>query len=122
MEPEVGIFWLVAGKLVIDRTPLSRAERDSDFVNHPRSHHSQWSQLQRDGTMPPDMEYEEPPRGRVVYGIRAKQFTLLADRCILERKSLVRRILQELHLPATTPLRTDPHYRCVDCLRGKSAL
>jgi len=32
------------------------------------------------------MEYEEPPRGRVVYSTRTCQFEVLADRCIISEK------------------------------------
>jgi hypothetical protein len=34
-EPHVGIFWLVKGKLIIDATPVSKAEPYGDHVGHP---------------------------------------------------------------------------------------
>jgi hypothetical protein len=41
-EPQVGIFWLVDGKPIIDSTPLSEAEDYDDFQTHPRSHLDVW--------------------------------------------------------------------------------
>jgi hypothetical protein len=50
--PEVGIFWLVDGKLVIDRTALSKAENYGAFKVHPGDHCSVWEKFQRGGAVP----------------------------------------------------------------------
>jgi hypothetical protein len=65
------------------------------------------------------MEYEEPPRGRVMYNTKTRQFTLIADRFILKRKDLVAEIKKELGLPRNTKVGGDGHYRCSDCLRDR---
>ncbi len=39
-----------------------------DYINGPLSHIDYWSELQRNGKVSSDVNYEEPPRGRVVYG------------------------------------------------------
>ncbi len=118
-EPRVGIFWLVKGKLLIEATPLSKAEAYGDFKVHAADHFSVWARLQQAGTVLPEMEYEEAPRGRVMYNTKTGQFTLLADRCILGRKEVVARIKSELRLPTNTKLDTDSHYRCFACLYGE---
>jgi hypothetical protein len=66
-----------------------------------------------------ESEYEEFPRGRVMYNTKTQRFTLLADRCILRDKDAVSRIMSELHLPGeSTDKGTDAHYRCSACLRA----
>jgi hypothetical protein len=65
------------------------------------------------------MEYEEAPRGRVVYNAISHQFTLLADECILRDKKMVRMIISELHLPSDTRTGSDDHYRCFRCLKSE---
>jgi hypothetical protein len=120
-EPSVGIFWLVDGKLLIDSTPLSAAEEYDDFKIHSGSHVSVWELFQQNGTAPPEMEYEEAPRGRVVYNTKTQRFTLLADKCILRDKRIVSHILSELNLPSKkTDNKTDSHYRCFACLHSGS--
>jgi hypothetical protein len=114
-ESRVGIFWLANGKLLIDSTPLDEAERYGDFVTHPRGHAEVWEEYQRNGTVFPETEYEELPRGRVMYNTKTRLFTLLADRCILKRKALVTQIKKEMHLPKDTRIGGDSHYRCSDC-------
>ena len=114
-EPRVGIFWVVNGKSLIDSTPLSEAEPYGDYLTHPRGHAEVWEQYQQTGAVPSDMEYEESPRGRVMYNTKTRRFTLLADGCILKDKILVRKIMQALHLSRNTELGADSHYRCSSC-------
>ena len=114
--PLVGIFWLIKGKLLIDCTPLSEAERYGDFLTHPRGHAEVWDRYRRNGTVPPETEYDEPPRGRVMYNMKTRQFTLLADRCILKKKVLISQIKKQMRLPNNTEVGEDSHYRCSTCL------
>jgi hypothetical protein len=89
-EARLGIFWLVDGKLLIDSAPLSECEQYGDHLNYPGSHIDVWEQWLRIGKVPAPSEYEEFPRGRVIYSTRTstRTFTILADRCILQRKDL----------------------------------
>jgi hypothetical protein len=119
IEPYLGIFWLVDGKLIIDSTPLTEAEPYGDSLTHPRSHVDTWAQFQQVGKAPRESEYEEYPRGRVMHHPKSGQYTILADKCILARKDLIAQITDALHLPAKTKIGTDPHYRCFFCLYGK---
>jgi hypothetical protein len=120
-EPRVGIFWLVDGEPLVDGTPLRAAEDYGDFKTHPRSHLEAWSLLQQNGIAPPEVEYEEFPRGRVMYNPTTRRFTLLADRCILRDKNVVAKIMLEMNLPnRNTDKGTDAHYRCSACLRSRS--
>lgn len=64
----------------------------------------------------PEGEYEEHPRGRVGYNSRTGEYHLLADACILRKKSLVKTIMRKMSLPANTKIETDSHYRCFRCL------
>ena len=86
-EPQLGIFWLVDGKPLIDSASLSDAEPYGDHLTHPQGHAAVWEQYQRVGTVPADMEYEEAPRGRVMYSTKTRRFRFLADRCILKDHS-----------------------------------
>ena len=117
--PKVDIFWLVADKIIFDTSTIASAEEYAGRATHALSHIECWSRLQKDQLVPPDMEYEERPRGRVVYDTKARQFTVYADRCSLRKKQLVSRIMDELNLPRkTTTTSSDSHYRCSHCLRN----
>lgn len=115
-EPRVGIFWLVDDQLLIHMTRLSRAERYGNCLTYPGSHIDVWRRYHHSGKIPRDIEYEELPRGRVVYETGTQQFTVLADQCILKRKAWIERIKKTLRLPKDLTVRTDPHYQCFRCL------
>jgi len=117
-EPSVGVFWLVDGKLVIDSTPISQAEPYGVHLTHSRSHLEVWTRFQQGGTVPADFEYEELPRGRVIYNTKISQFRMLTDRCILKNRKLVEKIRLELGLPKDTLAGSDSHYRCFACLQS----
>jgi hypothetical protein len=114
----VGIFWLLDGTLFTDSTPLNQAEPYGDHLTHPRSHIDVWDGWQKLGKVPVDVHYEEPPRGRVVFNRKTTQSVLLADKCILERRSVVAEITKALGLPKNVTLGSDSHYRCSKCLYG----
>jgi hypothetical protein len=119
-EPRVGIFWLFNGRLLIDTTPISRAEAYGAHLGHAASHVDYWAELQRKGLVPPEVEYEEPPRGRVGYDKREGRFWLRADRCILKKTALVGRIMKVMNLPSSkTQTENDDHYQCEVCLRRR---
>ena len=120
-EPRVGIFWLVNQNLLIDSTLLSAAEEYDQFKIHSGNHVSVWEKFRQNGTAPREMEYEEAPRGRVMHNTKTRRFTLLADKCILKNKRIVRKIMSEMSLPSkSTDRGTDSHYRCFACLYGSS--
>jgi len=87
--PHLGIFWLVDGKLIIDSSPLSEAERYGDHMNHPRGHVDVWPKFERSRRVPRGSEYEEYPRGRVMFETTNESFTILADKCILKHKGSI---------------------------------
>lgn len=107
----------MGGNPVIDSTELSKAEDYGDFKIHAGDHYSVWDRFQHAATVPADMEYEEAPRGRVVYNTETNRFILLADKCILKERKVVRMIITQLHLPTGTRTGKDDHYRCFRCLR-----
>jgi len=121
-EPQVGVFWLIDGKPLIDSMPLAEGEPYGDHLTHPRSHYDVWTLFQQKGTVPADVEYEEFPRGRVIYNAKTRRFMVLADRCILKDKGMVTTILSAMNLRSkTTDSGTDSHYRCFLCLERGTA-
>jgi hypothetical protein len=119
----VGIFWLFQNRVILDASLLSAAEAYGDCLNHHLSHIDYWAQHQLLGDLPRDIEYEEYPRGRVVFHTKTRRYSFCADRCILRKKSIVSRIMKAMHLTAAmTDVLTDSHYRCLSCLNRQREL
>ena len=123
-EPSVGIFWGVRNgrelKLT-DHTPLSQAEAYGEALTHPRGHSEVWDALRHLGAaeaagirLPAAIscsEYDEHPRGRIVYDTITDTFILYADRR-LQTSAFLAQVIAAFCLPvARTVVRSDSHYR-----------
>jgi hypothetical protein len=84
--PAVGIFWCVDGVLVIE------AELYGECKTHAAGHYEYWQEWQALGATRlaaegyPDRiawtEYDQRPRGRIVYETPLRRFVLYADRSL----------------------------------------
>ena len=119
--PAVGIFWRVADCLVLDRSVLAEAEPYGDCLTHPGGHYERWEAWQalrvpalRAAGLPAEIaesEYDDWPRGRVVYEVSARRFVLYADRR-LHAREIIELLRTTFGLQdATVAVRADPHYR-----------
>ena len=90
--PHLGIFWLVQtsngeAKLLAAGCPLDEAEAYGDCLTYSPGHYKTWAQWRRDRTLDPALralvrayEYEDWPRGRIVFDRSRDLFILYADR------------------------------------------
>ena len=118
----VGIIFYFSGHLWIDATPVETAVPYGNLATHDRGHDGFWQHLQDEGLVPPGIEYDDVPRGRVSYNTKTDVFLLFLDTCILRQPELVKAIIRRLNLPPETPASRDPHYRCPGCMRGRSPM
>jgi hypothetical protein len=119
--PSVGIFWLVDGVLVIDRSTLDKSEPYGDCLTHPGGHYERWETWRELGIgglraigFPDCMqtsEYDEWPRGRIVYETVERRFVLYADRR-LQSPGIVDALKTAFCLhEANVIVMSDAHYR-----------
>jgi hypothetical protein len=120
-QPLVGIFWWFRVRLILDASPLSEAEKYGDCLTHSRSHIDHWTGLLQRNEVPIEVEYEEPPRGRVMWNTISERCLILTDRCILRKQGSLNRIMRSMRIPMqTADTETDAHYRCFQCLCRQS--
>src|ERR1700722_18854283 len=111
--PQIGIFWSIqtsgtAPILLVDCVPISEAEPYGDFLTH-GGHYEFWSKHATMGVSElrqrgfPEVakwsEYEEWPRGRVVFHVPSDRFVIYADRK-LRNPTMVQQIIQRFSLPS----------------------
>lgn len=117
ISPKIGIFWVVQGRLIAAAKPANEGEGYGELLTYEPGHLDTWDELQADGTVPRDTEYEEFPRGRVTFNKRTQTFLLLADKCILRDKQMLGQVMTAMNLPVDrTIMDSDSHYRCFRCL------
>jgi hypothetical protein len=122
----VGIFWGVPRSveswiIVSDATELQDAESYGDFLTHPHGHYEVWEAWQRLGSVGLKQkglplailqsEYEQLPRGRIVYRKLTHDFIVYADRK-LQRPKIIAEIAERFSLTSCTfTVQSDAHYR-----------
>lgn len=119
----IGIFWLVLVvgevRLLAHTLTLDGAETYGDCLTCPLSHIHIWEATKRGAHLltPLDTstraiivtsEYEEWPRGRVVFERAAVRYVVYADRQAFTYDKQIREVF---HLPDHALFRTDLHYR-----------
>lgn len=118
----VGPYWFVrdaSGRVLLmaHRCALSNAEEYGDFLTRPHGHYEVWEGW-RTGQQPEstvaaivrDCEYEDWPRGRVVFHAVRSRFIVYADSQIF-RQELQERILERFRIPPERALFSrDEHY------------
>jgi len=119
--PAVGIFWRVDGFIVIDRSTLDTAEPYGECLTHAAGHYERWEEWQLLGA--PSLlalgypgaiattEYDDWPRGRIVYEVVLRRFVLYADRR-LQKPEIIAALKGAFGLGGSeVVVRSDAHYR-----------
>ncbi len=120
-DASVGIFWRVGGVLVTDRSTLAEAESYGDCLTHAGGHYELWEQWRR--LSAPRLaslglaahiastEYDEWPRGRIVYEQPEPRFIIYADRRV-QAPEVIGAVTTAFGLDgAQAVVKSDLHYR-----------
>jgi hypothetical protein len=121
--PHVGIFWLVQtsngeARLLTAGCPLDQVEPYGDCLTYGPGHYERWAKWRRDRPVDPllcalvwSYEYEDWPRGRIVFDRARDRFVLYADRKLLT-PAIIACIETQFHLPEKrTEVTSDFHYQ-----------
>jgi len=78
--PKVGIFWFVDSAIISDTKTVTEADTYGDFKNY-GEHYKFWeTTVKRLLSKLRNTEYEDYPRGRVVYNYKEKKFIIYIDK------------------------------------------
>lgn len=114
--PEVGVFFVWESNLLVSSIPWTLNLVTYGFRTYCVSHPTFWKSLQDDGKVPQNITYNLVPRGRATFNEATGTFTLMADRCIVNHKDLVRAAINKLNLPLCAEVVADDQYLCAKCL------
>ena len=106
---KVGIFWVYHTQPIVAAVSLSEGIDDSDFINGPYDHLPYWETVRRTIPALRSVEYDEVPRGRVLYKKTERRCVVYMDQ-VLHREDVTQVIRSHFELPAATPFLTDLHY------------
>jgi hypothetical protein len=124
--PQVAIFWLVQtpegeARLLATGCPLDQAEPYGNCLTYGPGHYETWARWRRDRTVEPALraiarsyEYEDWPRGRIVFDQSRNLFILYADRKLLTPATIAR-LKTQIQLPEERiEVQSDFHYQSKD--------
>jgi hypothetical protein len=110
MTGDVGIFWIDRGQLIMAAVPLAEGVDDGLFINGMDDHDPYWETVQRTHTHLWDFEYDQVPRGRVLFNKAEHRFYIYLDK-VLCKATIKHMIMGHFRLPpAMTIFQTDLHY------------
>jgi hypothetical protein len=120
IESDIGIFWSYQDTLICKKMPLAESQEDSlGFQDSPFQHIQEWEGKRIYLANHPELfgtEYQELPRGRVVYSGKKSIFTVYADKACLTKK-IKNQIIEDFNLPIeSTRFKSDQHYQTFMCL------
>ncbi len=124
--PHVGIFWVAQtsngeARLLAVGCPMDQAEPYGDCLTYGPGHYDTWARWRRNRTLDPafraivrSSEYEDWPRGRIVFNRARDVFIIYADRKLLT-PAMITRIETQFHLPEKrTEVKSDRHYQSTE--------
>lgn len=110
-QGRVGIFWIYKGRVLADSVPAAKGEEYGEFVNGLSDHCNYWVTFQKQLPELRRYEYEQVPRGRVVYNTVADTFTVYGSARFVRDENQRTMIMESFQLPPDrTRFQPDEHY------------
>lgn len=107
----VGIFWIFKGALIQDTVPCSQGEEYGDFINGKSDHCTYWPGAQRRIPGTAQYEYDQVPRGRVVYRKKDGIFLVYGSEKFIQNEMQKGMVQAAFNLPKDKIIfKADEHY------------
>ncbi len=111
MTPMVGIFWYDFGHVIHFADSLDHATATGDFVDTEKDHYRTWKNMVKLNPKFRFMEYEEVPRGRVVYNKKRQVYIVYSSFKLANNKRFRAAITESFNLKyQKTEFISDFHY------------
>ncbi len=108
-ENLLAVFWYIDGKFYGPCNALNADEVElyGDYLDLPYDHFQIWPDC---SPFIYDYEYDDFPRGRVMFDTRIHKFKVFTSEKLCNDKELKARVMREYGLPVTTIFIADEHY------------
>lgn len=114
-EAEVGVFFIINGKLLARSSPWSVVPPFGGYRTYGLGLGDYWCSLLDAKKVSALNLHDLTPRGRVSYDNTAGEFTVYTDLCTAKSEQWIRAIRKRFHLPPSTRVVADAHYGCSQC-------
>ena len=109
----IGIFWIYQEQIFAKTVPVDSVMPIAGYVDSDFAHYTVWDEIVRRHPEVYLYEYEEVPRGRVVFDIDKTQYIVYAHPNIIENEKKRTLVIETFKLHENTVLfKPDEHYYC----------
>lgn len=110
----IGIFWVFNGSVFGDKTPIDKCSQSvTDLIDSDVTHVDSWERHGHFRTINPQLayfEYQEVPRGRVLFQLRTQRFLVYLDKKLMNK--VTKKAIADYFgfLPSQADWKSDAHY------------
>ena len=110
----IGIFWIFENQIFMQTQKLKEIKSINGFKDSDLSHYRVWDKVKNQNSKFYLYEYEEIPRGRIVYNTMKNQFIIYCNSNILRDKISKKLILENFGLIDENYIfKEDEHYKII---------
>ena len=108
----LSVFWYINGDFygVDDTLRGDLVATYGDFMQLDVDHFSIWDDIRKRAGLRSNVEYDEYPRGRILFNTKLHKFTVIGTASMTLNKDMQDKIRECYGLPSTTIFETDEHY------------
>jgi len=107
----IGVFWIFEKQLFVELQLLDDIQSINGFKDSDLSHYHVWKKVKKLHSKFYILEYEDVPRGRIVFDISNNQFIVYCNKDILLEEISKKLILNKFELSKQNTLfKVDEHY------------
>jgi len=113
-KKDIGVFWIFKNKVFFETQKLEDIESINGFKDSDLSHYQVWDKIKNKHSKFYLYEYEEIPRGRVVYDTEKNQFIIYCNENTLQEEISKKIILEKFQLLNENAIfQEDEHYKII---------
>jgi len=114
MNNKIGIFWIYKNQIFFKTQKLKNIKVVNGFKDSDLSHYQVWDEIKNKHPKLYLFEYEDIPRGRIVYNIKENKFIIYCNENILHDGLSKKIILENFDLlKEQVVFKKDEHYKII---------
>jgi len=108
----IGVFWIYKNHIYLKSIKHDIVQAINNYIDSDFSHYQVWEEISTQNKDFYLYEYEDIPRGRVVYDVLNDQYIVYANQDIIASDKIKKIVVQKFNLTENTVLFTyDEHYK-----------
>lgn len=108
----IGIFWIYKSQIYLKTIKVDEVKSINSFMDSDFSHYQVWNEISSQNKDFYLYEYEDIPRGRVIYDIKNSQYIVYSNNDVINSNEAKKLIVEAFHLNKNDILfQYDMHYK-----------